>query len=123
MDSDYLWGTSGGLALLQSHADVVKQRDEFLRCNGEDQQLIIETIRQRDLYMGMVHDLEAQAATHRERIAQLERERMILAGRCATQAHAIATMLARTAPPFTDQPAEPAPVFAAIEAMQRGGVR
>lgn len=89
--------------------------------HSEDAQLITELVRQRDLYQTMALTLEASNLTANERIAQLERERSILAERCAAQAHMLAGYLAQ---PAAELPAvDPHPIHTAVAAMQRGGLR
>lgn len=89
--------------------------------HNEDAALIAELTRQRDLYQTMALALEASGLTANERIAQLERERSILAERCAAQAHMLAGFLAKPAADLP--PVEPHPCVTAVAAMQRGGLR
>lgn len=89
--------------------------------HSEDAELITELVRQRDLYQTMALTLEASNLTANERIAQLERERSILATRCYEQARCIEKMLARREPEAAAT--EPHPIVTAVAAMQRGGLR
>jgi len=90
---------------------------------NEDAALVAELTRQRDLYQTMALAYEASNLTANERIAQLERERSILATRCAEQAQALARLLTKYEPNGITPPAEPHPIHTAIATMQRGGLR
>jgi hypothetical protein len=67
----------------------------------------------------IISTLICQRDAAEARIAQLERERSILATRCYEQSQTIQRMLERR----QDAPADPHPIVTAIEAMQRGGIR
>ena len=90
---------------------------------NEDAELIAELTCQRDLYQTMALTYEASNLTANERIAQLERERSILAVRCAEQAKELARLLTKHEPNGVTTPTEPHPIITAVAAMQRGGLR
>lgn len=95
---------------------------EFAAMTPADAELVADVIRQRDLYHIMALSLEASRDAANARAERAERDRSILAIRCAEQAKELARLLTKHEPPGV-WPAEDHPIHAAIATMQRGGLR
>ncbi len=108
-------------SLNESRQTAIKDVASVQAMSQADTEIVASLIDERDMYqaLGLAH--QAAMAVKDERIAQLERERSILATRCYEQARAIEKMLARREPEAP--PAEPHPIITAVQAMQRGGLR
>lgn len=89
--------------------------------HNEDAELIAELTRQRDLYHIMALSLDASRDAANARAERAERDRSILAVRCAEQAKELARLLTKYEP--SGVTASDHPIHAAIATMQRGGVR
>lgn len=88
-----------------------------------DAELVADVIRQRDLYQIMALSLEASRDAANARAERAERDRSILAVRCAEQAKELARLLTKYEPHGVVWPAEDHPIHTAIATMQRGGLR